>query len=104
MKGPLQALPQILIRHLPSLPIHPPGALGGGKVTPVKVPRGYQHVASGKPWVGEVSLLQNYHSIPDMLIQKMYPRRRPRRRLSQTVLSWAASQASRGQEFHTVRP
>ena len=81
-----------------------PYQLSSGKVPSVQSTKGYQHVASGSQWVGEVSLLQNYHSISDMPMQKMYPHRHPCRRSSRTALNWSAPRASCGQEFHPLRP
>ena len=41
---------------------------------PVKITTGHQHISVGVPWVGEVSLIQNDHIIPDMTVKKMYPK------------------------------
>ena len=54
--------------------------------------------------MGEVSLLQNDQGVQDMLVQKMYPHRRPRRRSYRAFLHRAAPQASLGRESHLVRP
>ena len=52
--------------------------------------------------MGEVSLLQNDHGVPDMPVQKMYPHCRPRCCLSWSSLNWAAQQDSLGREDHAV--
>ena len=65
---------------------------------------GDQHVTSGAPWVGEVSLLQNYHSIPDMPVKKMYLHRHTCHCSSRITLNRAVPQSSCGREGHPVRP
>ena len=54
--------------------------------------------------MGDVSLLQNDHIIPDMPMQKIYLHLCPRCRSSQTALDRAALWAYCGQEGHPVRP
>ena len=54
--------------------------------------------------MGEFSLLQNDHSIPDMPAKKMYPHRRPCCCLSWTTLNWSVPRSSRGREGRPVRP
>ena len=70
---------------MPLLLFHPPGALGSDKVPPVQISPGDQHVTARAPWVGEVSLLPNDHSIPDMPVEKVYLHCRPCRRASRTT-------------------
>ena len=70
---------------------------------PVQINTGGQHVASGSPYVGEVSSIHNDHSIPDMLVAKLYPHRRPHHRSSRTSLNWAVLRSPRGREGHPVR-
>ena len=53
------------------------GTLGGGSASAIQgLPR-YHNVTPGAPWVGEVSLLQDDHSFPEMSVQKMHSHRRP---------------------------
>ena len=70
---------------MPLLLFHPPGALGSDKVPPVQISPGDQHVTARAPWVGEVSLLPNDHSILDMPVEKVYLHCRPCRRASRTT-------------------
>ena len=93
---------QVLLRQLSALPLRLFDKLGCGKVPLVKCTPVHQHVASGAPWVGEVSLIQNDDGIPDMRVEEMNPYRRPCCRLSQTPLNRAVRQYPGGQEGHPV--
>ena len=64
---------------------------------------GDQHVASGEPWVGEVSLLKNDHGVPEIPGQKIDLHRRPRRQSSKASLNQAAPRASLGREGYDIR-
>ena len=70
---------------------------------PVQSTPGEQHVAAGAPWVGEVYLLKNDHSIPDMPVEKVYPHRRTCCCVSQTTLNREVPRYSHGQEGHPIR-
>ena len=65
---------------------------------------GDQNVASGAPWVGGASLLQNDHGVADIPVQKMDLHCRPCRRLSRESLNREAPQDSLGREVHVVHP
>ena len=90
LKGPLRALPQLRLRHQTPLLFRALCALCGGVVPVVSCLPWDQHVALGAPWVGEVSLLQNDHNIPDMPVEKVHPHRRPRPCPAWAALHWAA--------------
>ena len=70
---------------------------------PAQSTPGEQHVAAGTPWVGEVYLLKNDHSIPDMPVEKVYPHRRTCCCVSQTTLNQAVPRSFHGQEGHPIR-
>ena len=73
-------------RELPSPMVRPMQHAGStavfelrcARVPPVQGLPGDQHVASGAPWVGEVSFLHNHHSVEDMPVHKVHPHCRPR--------------------------
>ena len=69
---------------------------------PVQCIPGHHNVALGAPWVGEVSLLQNYDGILEMPVEEMDPHRRLHRQPSRTLLNGAVPWSSGGWEGHTV--
>ena len=72
LKGPLHALPRLLFCQTPSLPFHSLGTLSGGDVPPVQSLLGQHNVTPREPWVGEISLLQYYHGVPDIPVYEVY--------------------------------
>ena len=54
-------------------PLRPIVSLGGGDVVTIQGFQGYQNITMGAPWVGEVSLLQDDHGVPDGYVEEMHP-------------------------------
>ena len=69
---------------------------------PVQCTQGHQHITSGAPWVGGVSLLQNDDDIPGIPVEEMNLRCRPGRCPFRTPLDGAVLRYPGGQEYHPV--
>ena len=89
LKGPLHTLPNLIFLQPSAISLCPLGSLISGKMPRVQSLPGHQHVAPGAPGVGEVSILQYNHDVPDMTVEKVDPHLRPCRRLSPTPLGGA---------------
>ena len=48
----------------------------------------HHYVIQGAPWVGEVSLLQDQHGVPEGPVPEVHPHHRPRQRLAPTLFDW----------------
>ena len=72
-----------LFRPPPLLVLH------GAPMHPNQSSPWYQHVAHMTPWVGEVTLLQYHHGVPDVPVPEMHPHGCPHCRPATTPLNWA---------------
>ena len=73
-------------------------------VQPVKgLPR-HQNVTYRSPWMGEVSLLQYYHSVPDILVLEVNLYVCLRRCRATPPLNWAGHWPCLYQKRHLVHP
>ena len=102
LKGPLCAVPQLCLRHPPSLPFRSFLAHRGGVVTTVERLPWDHNVALWAPWVWEVSLLQDYHDILYITDIEMHPHCCPCPCYSWAALYRAAPRPSLGREISLV--
>ena len=62
----------------------------------------YQNITMGAPWVGEVDLLQDGHSVPDMSVKDMYYGRCTHCQPPHTPLNGSAPWSSRAKKRHPI--
>ena len=74
----------------------PLGIMGGDGVLATQSLPWYQHVTPGSPQVGEIALLQDDHVVPEMSVQEMQYRYRPRRQPPPTPIDWELPWFRRG--------
>ena len=81
-------LPLLLRLQAPSLSLRPRLASRGAPIHTIQIPPWHQHVAQRAPWMRKVSLLQDHHSVLDVLVPDMHPHSCPRCRQATTPLNW----------------